>query len=68
MPDVLARYAHLAASTIHVGQLAGTATRHPFAPDGHTGTSCLACYGWADDARHAFHRSLGVRTAVATDG
>jgi hypothetical protein len=63
MSDLLtppARYVQLTAGTVRVGQLAATDARHPFAPDGHTGTSCLACYGWTDDARHAFHQPLPI--------
>lgn len=63
MSDLLtapARYVQLPAGTVRVGQLAGVTARHPFAPDEHTGTSCLACYGWADDVRHAFHRALPI--------
>lgn len=37
---------------IPLGALAGTDTGHPFVPDGHTGTSCMACFGWSNDFRH----------------
>jgi hypothetical protein len=47
-----ARYVELLNGVVRVGQLAGTAARHPFAPDDTTGSSCRACYGWADDPRH----------------
>jgi hypothetical protein len=47
-----ARYVRLRHGTVRVGQLAGRAVRHPHAPDSNTGSLCLACYGWADDARH----------------
>lgn len=63
MADLLtapARYVQLAGGTVRVGQLAGTDALHPFAPDGHSGSSCLACYGWPDDPRHAFHRALPI--------
>lgn len=60
MPELLTRYVRLSAGTVRVGQLAGTAAPHPFAPDGHTGTSCMACYGWVSDPRHAAHPRLPV--------
>lgn len=37
---------------IPLGALAGTGTAHPFLPDGHAGTSCMACFGWSNDYRH----------------
>jgi len=71
MADLLTaptRYVQLIGGAVRVGQLAGTTHRHPFAPDGHTGTQCLACYGWTDDPRHAFHRPQYVRTVVDGHG
>jgi hypothetical protein len=47
------RYVRLRRGTVRVGQLATTGAFHPFAPDGHTGTACLARYGWVTDPRHA---------------
>lgn len=60
MADLLTRYVHLNDSIITVGGLVGSDALHPFAPDTHTGTSCLACFGWSDDARHAFHTPLPI--------
>jgi hypothetical protein len=63
MADLLtapARYVRLHLGPVRVGQLAGSDAQHSFAPDGHTGTQCLACYGWTDDARHAFHQPLPI--------
>lgn len=39
-------------SVVRVGALAGTDTPHRHAADKGTGSSCLACFGWADDVRH----------------
>lgn len=39
-------------STIRLGALAGTDVAHAHVPDGHTGTLCMACFGWCNDARH----------------
>jgi len=53
MPDVLPRYVRLSkGGVIHLGGLAGTDARHEAVPDAHTGSSCQACFGWADDPRH----------------
>lgn len=46
------RYVQLPGALVVLGGLAGNKSAHPFAPDGNAGTSCLACFGWADDARH----------------
>lgn len=45
---------------LEVGGLAGLPTLHNFTPDGHTGSMCMACFGWVSDPRHAFHRRLPV--------
>lgn len=61
MADMPTRYLRLPhGATIQLGGFAGLDITHAFMPDGRTGTSCLACYGWADDARHAFHAVLPV--------
>lgn len=54
MADALTRtrYLRLPNGILPVGGLAGTDIAHPHIPDGHTGTSCLACYGWCTDPRH----------------
>lgn len=44
---------------IAVGALAGTTVAHGFLPDQHTGTSCMACYGWSNDYRHTHRLWLG---------
>jgi hypothetical protein len=46
-----------------MGALAGTAVAHGFIGDSHTGTQCLACFGWLDDPRHThrYHRLWLVR-------
>lgn len=44
--------------TVRVGSMAGTHYLHNHAPDGGTGTSCLACFGWVTDPRHTFHQVL----------
>jgi hypothetical protein len=46
------RTVQLRHGVVLVGQLACTGAPHPFIPDRHRGTSCLACYGWVDDPRH----------------
>lgn len=46
------RLIHLPAGAIPLGALAGTARPHPFLPDGWTGTTCLACFGWCSDPQH----------------
>lgn len=59
--ELLTRYIRLPkGGVIHVGGLAGNSALHPFMPDGYTGTSCVACFGWCNDARHAFHPALAV--------
>lgn len=53
MVDVLPRYVRLSkGGVVRLGGLAGTDVRHAPVPDGHTGSSCQACFGWADDPRH----------------
>lgn len=51
-PTQPARYVRLPGGYVHAGQLAGTSARHPYAPDAGTGSTCLACWGYADDYRH----------------
>jgi hypothetical protein len=46
------RIVRLPGGTMPLGALAGADTVHPFVPDGHTGTSCMACFGWSNDVRH----------------
>lgn len=46
------RVVRLPGGPIALGALAGTSVAHPFVPDGHTGTSCMACFGWCTDYRH----------------
>lgn len=47
-----ARVVHLPGGVIPLGALAGSDRAHPFVPDGHTGTLCMACFGWCNDYRH----------------
>lgn len=50
-----ARYVRLSGgATVRVGALAGASTPHDHVPDGHTGSSCMACFGWHDDPRHGY--------------
>lgn len=49
------RMIRLTGRVIAVGELAGTDLPHPHAPDDSTGTSCMACFGWSNDARHLGH-------------
>jgi hypothetical protein len=62
MADLLnrTRYVHPPVYPVLIGQFAGTDIPHPHIPDRHTGTSCMACFGWCTDARHAFHPALPV--------
>jgi hypothetical protein len=46
------RRVQLRAGTIPLGALAATDVRHTRVPDAHTGSMCLACFGWRDDPRH----------------
>lgn len=46
------RVVRLPGGNMPLGALAGTDVAHPFVPDGHTGTSCMACFGWCTDFRH----------------
>lgn len=46
------RVVRVGKARVAVGALAGTSTPHPFVPDGSTGTSCMACFGWCSDYRH----------------
>lgn len=58
------RFVALAAGTVPLGVLAGTRAQHPYLPGGDTSTSCLVCFGWCDDPRHAAWCALppvGVR-------
>lgn len=58
MPELPARYIRFPnGATVRVGALAGSDAPHPHLPDGHTGTQCLACFGWCNDARHVRHAS-----------
>lgn len=41
-------------TVIAFGAYAGTGVRHDFVPDEHAGSMCQACFGWRDDARHAY--------------
>jgi len=60
-PEAPARYVRLGRDVVvRVGSLAGTAYLHSHAPDGTTGTQCLACFGWVTDPRHVFHRIMPV--------
>ena len=69
MADVLTapardiRRVRLPSGLVPLGALAATTTAHPFVPDGWTGTSCLLCYGWCSDVRHAGRPTL---TATVT--
>jgi hypothetical protein len=48
-----ARYVRLSkGAVVKHGGLAGTDTIHAMVPDEWTGSSCAACFGWADDPRH----------------
>lgn len=59
MADQPVRYVRLSrGGTVRLGALAGTEVPHAFVPDGHTGTSCLACYGWCNDVRHSGRPAL----------
>ncbi len=49
------RVVRLPGANIPLGALACSDAPHPFVPDGHTGTSCMACFGWINDYRHT-HR------------
>ncbi|MCW2768515.1 MAG: hypothetical protein JWO11_4474 [Nocardioides sp.] len=53
------RIVRLPGGNMPLGALAGADTVHPFVPDGHTGTSCMACFGWSNDYRHT-HRVNGA--------
>jgi len=53
------RVVRLPDRTIALGALAGTAVAHGFLPDLHTGTSCVACFGWSNDYRHTHRLPLG---------
>lgn len=46
------RVVNIGRRRVALGAFAGTDIRHPFVPDGHTGTSCMACFGWSNDVRH----------------
>lgn len=47
------RYVRLSpTAVVPVGALAGTHVPHRHVADKGSGSSCLACYGWADDPRH----------------
>jgi hypothetical protein len=59
------RRVHLPGGPVPLGALAGTDTAHPFVPDGGIGTSCLLCFGWCSDPRHAGHRSVHVHTVIS---
>lgn len=52
------RVVRLPGGTIPLGAYAGTDTAHPHIPDGNTGTSCMGCFGWSNDARHWAHRAV----------
>jgi hypothetical protein len=56
------RRVHLPAGPVPLGALAGTGTPHGYVPDGGNGTSCMLCFGWCTDVRHAGHRSVYVHT------
>lgn len=61
-PTTDIRVVRLPRGNLPLGALAGTTTAHPFVPDGHTGTSCLLCFGWSNDVRH-----LGRPAVMAVD-
>jgi hypothetical protein len=51
--DAPPRYVRLGPErVVRVGALAGTDVPHRHAADQGSGSSCLACFGWADDVRH----------------
>lgn len=61
MGDVLPREIRrirLPGGFMPLGALAATTQPHPFVPDGNTGTSCLACFGWSNDVRHGGRPAL----------
>jgi hypothetical protein len=47
------RRVRVGSTFVPLGVLAGTDTVHRFKPDQTSGTSCLLCFGWYDDYRHA---------------
>jgi hypothetical protein len=53
------RIVRLPGGNMPLGALAGADTVHPFVPDQHTGTSCMACFGWSNDVRHTYRVWLG---------
>lgn len=71
MPDLLIhreiRRVHLPGGPVPLGALAATSLPHAYVPDGWTGTTCMLCFGWCTDYRHAGHRSMWVHT-VTRDG
>lgn len=46
------RVVRLGGVDVEVGGLACSDVQHPFVPDGHLGTQCMACFGWVSDCRH----------------
>lgn len=52
------RTVQMPSGPVQLGKFAGTKTAHPHVPDGWTGTSCVLCFGWCTDPRHAGRSSL----------
>jgi hypothetical protein len=46
------RVVRLPGGAMPLGALAATDVAHPFVPDGWTGSTCMACFGWCTDPRH----------------
>jgi hypothetical protein len=46
------RVVRLPGANMPIGALACSDKRHPFVPDAGTGSQCLGCFGWYNDARH----------------
>lgn len=46
------RVVRLPGADMPLGALACSDRRHPFMPDAGTGSQCLGCFGWYNDARH----------------